>query len=313
VTELPEPPPELLALAEQRAQARAARDFGLADILRDRIAVAGWTVRDTAAGWQLAPRPPYDVVASVAALPDRTAEPDRRRATVALLVEGWPDDLRRCVAALLEHTPEDVAVAGLDLGNVDGAGDVLHELAKAHAGRIEEWHVAGPAGWGAARGALLRLDPAAVHVMVETSTILTGDAITPVLAAFDDPTIAGVGWQGANVNRDDAWRSLRESGPGEVDALLGYLFAVRRRAALAVGGPHPKARFYRNADVELSLALRAGGGRLVALPDLPVRQERHRGYHDSDPVVRDRESKRTYDRLLQRFRGRDDILAPHGD
>jgi len=304
------PPPELAVLAERRAQARAARDFAAADAIRDEIAAAGWTVRDTAGGWELAPRPPYDVLPSLAALPDRSAEPDIRRCTVALLVEGWPDDLRRCVAALLRHAPADVVVLALDIGNADGAGDALHEVAREHPGRVEEWHVAGPAGWGAARGALLRLDPAGVHVMVETSTIFAGDAITPVLAALDDPSVVAAGWRGANVNRDDAWRSLVDGGAGEVDALLGYLFAVRRSAALAAGGPHPKARIYRNADIELSLALRAAGGRLVALPDLPVTQERHRGYHDGDPTVRDRESKRTYDRLLQRFRGRDDILAP---
>ena len=45
---------------------------------------------------------------------------------------------------------------------------------------------------------------------------------------------------------------------------------------------------------------------LVAL-DLPVRQDRHRGYHDSDPAYRDKESRRTYDRFLQRFRGREDL------
>jgi hypothetical protein len=71
--------------------------------------------------------------------------------------------------------------------------------------------------------------------------------------------------------------------------------------------PPAKARFYRNADIEWSYLLRdAGAGRLVAM-DLPVRQDRHRGYHDSDPAYRDKESRRTYDRFLQRFRGRDDL------
>ncbi|MFN2523912.1 MAG: hypothetical protein ABR614_11455 [Mycobacteriales bacterium] len=108
----------------------------------------------------------------------------------------------------------------------------------------------------------------------------------------------------------DGWTEFTDAGPGEVEALLGYLFAVRRSAALQVPLP-PKARFYRNADMEWSYLLRdAGAGRLVAL-DLPVRQDRHRGYHDSDPAYRDKESRKTYDRFLQRFRGRDDLrLAP---
>lgn len=307
-------PADVVALAEQRASARAARDFGAADALRAQIADLGWVVSDSPDGFALAPRPPFDVVANLAALPDRSEQPDSRRCTVGLLVEGWPDDLRRCVEALLRQTPDDVVVIGLDLGNVDGAGQALHEIAGEHPGRVEEWHVAQTpqqAGWGPARRALLRLDTARVHVLMDPSTVLDGDALRPLLDALDSPGVVAAGWRGVDVDVDDAWRSFVDAGPGEVDALLGYLMAVRRDALLAVGGPHPKARFYRNADMELSLMLRDAGGRLV-VPDapLPVHQERHRGYHDSDPQYRDRESRRTYDRLLQRFRGRDDLLAP---
>ena len=139
----------------------------------------------------------------------------------------------------------------------------------------------------------------------------SGNALTPVLACFDDPAVVGAGWRGVAVQ--DGWREFADAGPGEVEALLGYLFAVRRSAALATPLP-PKARFYRNADMEWSFLLREAGGRLlVPAGDLPVRQDRHRGYHDSDPAVRDRESKRTYDRFLQRFRGREDLRLPVQD
>jgi cysteinyl-tRNA synthetase len=49
------PPPELRALAERRAQARAARDFAEADRLRDELRAAGWEVRDGADGPELVP------------------------------------------------------------------------------------------------------------------------------------------------------------------------------------------------------------------------------------------------------------------
>lgn len=307
-----QPPPEVLDLAEARAQARAARDFATSDTLREVIDAAGWTVTDSPSGWRLTPKPPYEVLTSVRDLPDRSAEPDHGRATVALLVEGWPEDLRECVAAVLSAGPPDVGILGLDLGNVEGAGGVLHELAAEHPERITEWHLGTPTGWAAARAAMLRLDTAGIHIWLETSTIVDGDALTPVLEAFADPSVVGAGWRGVNVDPDDDWRSFLPAGPGEVDALLGYLLAMRRTAARQAGGPHPKARFYRNADMEFSFALReATGGRLVVpAEELPVRQGRHRGYHDSDPAYRDRESKRTYDRFLQRFRGRTDLLAP---
>jgi hypothetical protein len=299
------PPAEVLDLAERRARAREAKDFAESDRLRDEIAAAGWVVRDGRDGSVLAPRPPYDVLPSVDALPDRTAEPDSHRCTVALLVEGWPDDLRTCVAALLEHAPEDVRLVLLENGETD-AGAVVHELAGE---RVTELHVERAAGWAQARQALVRWDTAAVHVQMDLSTVLEGDGLSPLLEALQDPSVAAAGWRGVRVV--DGWRDFEDALPGEVEALLGYLVAVRRAVALQVPLP-AKARFYRNADMEWSFLLReAGLGRLVAV-DLPVRQDRHRGYHDSDPAYRDKESRKTYDRFLQRFRGREDLRLPRG-
>ena len=228
-----------------------------------------------------------------------------RAATVALLVQGWPDDLRACIQALIEHAPAGVLICGLDLGNADGAGDVLHELATAHTGRIQEWHVRGSADWGKAQNAMLAADPAPVHVIMETSTILTGDALSPLLAqlqaaAVDAADVVAAGWRGADPDPD--LRSFHDAGPGEVTALLGYLLAVRTQVALAAGGLPAKARFYRNADLEFSLRLRQHGRLVVPPGQLPVRQARHRGYHDSDPAYRDRESRRNYGRVLQLLR-----------
>jgi hypothetical protein len=191
----------------------------------------------------------------------------------------------------------------LEHGSTD-AGAVVHELAGHE--RVDELHVERAAGWGQARQALVRADTAAVHVQLDLSTVLEGDAISPLLAELDDPGVAAAGWRGVRVT--DGWTEFEDAGTGEVEALLGYLVAVRRSAALAVPLP-AKARFYRNADMEWSFLLReAGAGRLVvpAAP-LPVRQDRHRGYHDTDPAHRDKESKKTYDRFLQRFRGREDL------
>jgi len=58
LAELPEAPPAVVALARQRQEARARRDFEDADRLRDEIAALGWDVRDVAdpPGYQLVPR-----------------------------------------------------------------------------------------------------------------------------------------------------------------------------------------------------------------------------------------------------------------
>jgi hypothetical protein len=289
-------PDPVQALAARRATARADKDWGASDALRAELAALGWGVKDTAEGQQLAPLPPYPLLAE---LPDRSAEATVPGCTVGLLVEGWPDDLRTCVTALLEHTPDDVRVVLLENGDTV-AGSTVHELA-AH-DRVEELHLERARGWSEARNALLRWDTAAAHVVMDVSTVLEGDALTPLRAQLS-LGFAAAGWRGVHV--EDGWTSFADSPPGEVEALLSYLLVVTREAAAQVPLP-AKARFYRNADMEWSFQLRAAGHRLAAV-DVPARQDRHRGYHDSDPAYRDKESKKTYDRFLQQFRGREDL------
>lgn len=221
---------------------------------------------------------------------------------MALLIEGWPDDLDTCVEALLRHTPPDVVICGLDVGNADGAGDALHVLALAHPGRICELHVRSGAGWGQARNALLRADPGPVHVVMETSTILTGDAISPLLDAIAADGVVAAGWRGADPDPD--LLSFHDAGPGPVAALVGYLMAVRTDAAVRAGGFSRRARFYRNADLEFSLRLGREGALVVPPDQLPVRQARHRGYHDTEPAFRDAESRRNYRGVLDLLRAR---------
>lgn len=48
-------PPEVVSLAQARVAARAAKDYAESDRLRDAITAAGWTVRDTADGFDLVP------------------------------------------------------------------------------------------------------------------------------------------------------------------------------------------------------------------------------------------------------------------
>jgi cysteinyl-tRNA synthetase len=51
-------PEDVVALAEARVAARAAKDYAESDRLRDAIAAAGWAVRDVPDGYELAPLQP---------------------------------------------------------------------------------------------------------------------------------------------------------------------------------------------------------------------------------------------------------------
>ena len=153
-------PAEVIALAEARAQARVDKDFTLSDELRDAIAAAGWLIKDSADGYVLSERPPFEVAATLALLVEQSPRVDASVCTIGVIVDGWPDDLRTCLDALIEHAPEGAVIIGLDLGNVDDAGLVLHEYALAHPSRVSELHCAQTlqqGGWSAAVTSMLQI------------------------------------------------------------------------------------------------------------------------------------------------------------
>jgi cysteinyl-tRNA synthetase len=128
-----------------------------------------------------------------------------------------------------------------------------------------------------------------------------------------------------------------DQGP-EVDAVEGYLLAVPRALAARVA-VDARDRYYRNADLDYSFAVRDLGysihrgtrrgssgplrssdrGTPSGFPgplrayrvDVPARRHRHRAFHETDPSERDRASRKNYDRFLARWKSRTDLLT-HG-
>jgi hypothetical protein len=303
---------EVEGLAQQRLAARAEKNFELSDQLRDRIKDLGWIIKDIPDGYDLTAAPPFHQYQSVTELVDTAARTVTGRTVILVIIDGWPEDTRLCLSELASHLPADSAVIALDCGNVDSAGDVVHELSKSHS-NIFEFHLVkslAEVGWASAVAAGIALADSEFFAVMDVSTIWEGDSLTPLLAVFDDSNVALTGWRGVNVNVADQWRSFTDAEPGNVDAVLGYYMLMRTEVAREIM-PNPQAKFYRNADMEWSLAIRAAGHQVV-IPEvvLPVRQDRHHGYHDSDPRYRDKQSKKTYDRILQAYRGQDHIL--HG-
>ena len=65
-------------------------------------------------------------------------------------------------------------------------------------------------------------------------------------------------------------RQFDDAPPGEVDAIEGYCLAMRREALQQVGGFDHHFRFYRNADLDLSFAVRANGWKALRTAADPV-------------------------------------------
>jgi hypothetical protein len=291
-------PDSVHELAKARQVARAEKNFALSDQLRDEIAAQGFEVVDVAGGYELRPKKRFPVYESTRDI--RPINSGKFEITVAMIIDGFHEDAIATIRSIKEYSQ--CAIALLVIGD---PGELANELDF----RTSLVQLTENFGWGENANALLRNVTSDFIVIMDPSTRFTGDAITPVLAELKKREYVAVGWKGGLVNIEDEWRSVDDRGAGEVDVLFSYFLAMHREDALAARGFSNRAIFYRNADIEFSLNLRHANGRLLQM-DLHLEQDRHHGYHDSDPEYRDLQSKKNYDRILERFRGKTAILSP---
>ena len=291
-------PDSVHELAKARQAARAEKNFSLSDQLRDEIAAQGFEVVDVAGGYELRPKKRFPTYESTRDI--RPINSGKFEITVAMIVDGFHEDAVVTIKKIKEYSQ--CAIAILVVGD---PGILVNELdARTSLVQLTE-----DFGWGESANALLRNVTSEYIVIMDPSTRFTGDAISPVLSELKKREYVAVGWRGGLVNLDDDWRSVDDKGAGEVDVLFSYFIAMHREDALAARGFSNRALYYRNADIEFSLNLRHANGRLLQM-DLPLEQDRHHGYHDTDPEYRDAQSKKNYDRILERFRGKTAILSP---
>ena len=296
-------PPDPHALLAQRQAARERRDFATADAIRDQLRRAGWLVRDTPDGPELDPAPPYETV-DPASLGPRWQEPDRHEVSVVVHVAGWPEDVARATRALAAHHPHlDYEVLLVEDGAGEVTGRTLEDLA-VHDRHLQVLHLDPAIGFGASMNLAMGQALGRVLVWLDPHVEATGDLLSPLLAALDRPGtgLAG-GW---GVTTTSMLEFEADDGP-EVDAIEGYLLAVPRALAARVQ-VDPKDRYYRNADLDYSFAVRALDYRATRV-EVPAARHRHRGFHDTDPGQRDRASRKNYDRFLGRWKGRTDLLT----
>jgi len=292
-------PDEVRRLLDERSAAREDREFERADSLRAEIAALGFDVQDSARGSTARP-----ILARQADGPDAIDEAATVAASVQVVAEDHPDDIVRLLRGLADHPP----AASWELVVVANAPKTpLDELLAAVDLTVEPvvLETAGRLGWADGRTLGMRQSRGEITILLDTSVEPTGDIVTPLLAAFEDPTVGLAG--GWGVTSQDG-REFEEAQPGEVDAIEGYCLAIRREALRAVGGFDPRFRFYRNADLDLSFAIRDGGWRAVRTAPLPLARHEHRGWTALPKPERDRLSKRNFYRFLDRWGNRPDLL-----
>jgi hypothetical protein len=322
-------PDEILAAAHERSRARAAHDWAEADRLREQIEVAGWKVADRGIDFALTPAAALDVAegdrvryGSSASVPSRLDQPSTGIATIVLIATDWPEDLARMLDGLRAGAPAgtsvvivadapsaDQAEALEPLDAPDEPGTADHEPPPSLT--IEVVWTSERLGHAAATNIGLRCATGPIVILLDTSVEPTGDIVTPLVRALDDPTVAVAGGWGI-VSSD--LRKFEDAPAGDVDAIEGYVQAFRRADAAVRGPLDERFRFYRNLDIWWSLVLRDEGEgspprRAVALDGLPALRHEHSGYTSLPDAERDRQSKRNFYRIIDRFGWRRDLLA----
>jgi Glycosyl transferase family 2 len=318
-------PEAVLTAAHDRARARAEHDWALADRLRSEIEAAGWTIVDRGTDFALSPSAPPDVdegtrvrYGATRNVPARFDEPATGLATVVLIATDWPADFERALAGLRAHAPVGTSVVIVADGPSDEQGAALETVDVPAAGEGTEglptefvW-TSERLGHAAATNIGIRRAGAPVVILLDTSLEPTGDFVTPLVRALDDASVAVVG--GWGITSTDL-RTFEDAPAGDVDAIEGYVQAFRRADAAALGPLDERFRFYRNLDIWWSLVLRDGADdddvprRAVRVDGLSLKRHEHRGWTSVTDEERDRQSKRNFYRIIDRFGSRRDLLV----
>jgi GT2 family glycosyltransferase len=306
-------PEDAAALVAERAAARAARDYGRADAIRDRLRALGWEAVDGPSGTTLRP-----VLAS--ATPERVGyvhpddlaslldEPASLVVSLVVVADEHPDDLARFVAGLAAHPPD----VGWELVVVANApsyepGPILEAARLAPAPVV--LRTSERLGWADAVNLGLRRTRGNAVILLDTSLEPIGEFTHPLLVMLERP---GVGIAGGYGVRSSDLREFSDAPPGEVDAIEGYCLAVRREVLRDVGLFDHHFRFYRNADLDFCFAARAAGWHAMRTGPLALARHRHRGYEALPEAERDRLSRRNFYLFLKRWGNRPDLLLSPG-
>jgi hypothetical protein len=320
-------PAVVLDAAQRRSDARAAQDWATADELRAEIEAAGWRVTDSGTAFRLEPAHPADVehggeirYGRSEAVPSRLDEAPTGVATVVLTVELGDPSAVDAVTAAARQMPEgvDLVVVGDGIGDATALGihTALDGSPIARDGH-ELVRTSTPLGRAAALNAGIRRATGAVVMVLDTSIQPTGDVVSPLVAALDDPGVAVAGPFGLSTEDLRRFEEVVPAGDAAVAvaAVQGYCMAFRRADAVERGPLDEGFRFYRNLDIWWSLALRDPGEggpprRALAVPDLPLVRGEPWAWTSTPKRERERLSKRNFYRVLDSFRDRLDLAVP---
>jgi hypothetical protein len=311
-------PDEVLTAAHDRSRARAAQDWAEADRLRADIEAAGWRIVDRGTDFALSPAAPPDVAdgervryGASTNVPARSGERPVGLATLVLHATDDPDAILATLDGVRAHAPGGttvVVVADDPSAEVAGALDTLADDATEVVWTSERLGLAAAVNIGIRRAA------GPVVVVLGAGVAPTGDVVTPLARALDDPSVAVAGGWGLT---GTSLRSFVDVASGDVDVVTFAALAFRRDDGLERGPLEERFRGTRPLEAWWSLVLRDEGEgiaprRAVAVDGVPARIAASSGLAEpvspGDPADA-RGAKRDFYRLSDRFGARRDLLS----
>ena len=179
-------PEVVIELARARLAARSAKNWALADELRNKIAEYGFEVQDVGDSFEFKLKSPFPIVSRVGDL--RKFTDKIFESAIGIIVDGYLEDLVLTVESIKEFAPDSCAILILISGQPD-LGEISHQLdSRTFITQIQEG-----VGWGEAANAILKYAPAKYVIVMDASTRLLGDAVTPTITRLKEGSWAAVG------------------------------------------------------------------------------------------------------------------------
>lgn len=243
-------PAPVIELAEERAQARAARDYARADELKSRIEAAGWRIVDEGPAFTLHPARTADldedgemIYGTLDSVPHGDVVPADLRASLVTVAGAIdPSPALRAVAAHRPGGTEIVVVVPRTVAVPDPADVVVRT--------VEPWT------GGDALEAAVRVARGEMVVVLAPDRLPGGDVISPLVRALADPDVAIAAADGLTSTDLHRFRTVDAT---NVTTVASGCYAFRRAEVLARGPIDGRLRTDRGVAIWLGLLLRDEG------------------------------------------------------
>ncbi len=312
-----EVPEAVLTSLERRSALREQAEYPTADTLRSEVLSQGYLVADIGPTTRIRPKTALEQQL------ERWPSVSSSREVGSLLDEGplydysfilnaynYVDDVRRCVNSMLEWSRgRSAEIIVVDNGSTDGTAEFLEDFQRDN-DDVRVFHCDHVIGDAAGKNIGLKQSLGRYIIIVDASTEIVGDLLTPVTEQLSDGTVGIFGPFG--LSTDDMRHFHEEVERGDADAIQAYCMAFERGAVQKVGLMNEGFRFYRNLDIDYSFQFKEQGYRIVADSTLPLVRHEHRQWEELDENQREEMSRKNFGRFLRRWGNRPDLLITAG-